>query len=149
MMSTKIKSIEQDYNNINMPPQPIMNQKGNNPILQSRFEETNAALDRAFERISVLESENNRLLDSVSTEKGERNRIQKELDTKTEEYRKIHGERKKIEMEKANIRESLRVNNEQVEEIKRMNIELERRNKAILEENKIICKHFPFDDKYR
>lgn len=77
VLSTKLKNNEHDQSKL---VQEKVNQKQGNQVLFARFEEINAALERAFDRISALETENNRLMESISTEKTEKIRIQKELE---------------------------------------------------------------------
>ena len=136
LLHEKLKTVEGDFRN-SSSKEFISSHEGNNQGLKSRFEETNAALERAFERISVLESENNKLMEAINNEKSDRNKIQKQLDKKNIEYRNIQDERKTIELEKINIRESFRLNNEQIDQIKKEKSDLERNLNQLIEEKKI------------
>lgn len=102
-----------------------------NQILYARFEDTNAALERAFERISSLESENNKLIDWVNSEKEDKCKLQQEIDKISNTQKKMYEDREKVEMERVHARERLRVNNEHVDRIKAEKQELERRVKQI------------------
>jgi hypothetical protein len=61
VLSNKIKNF--DSEKLKSVPNNVTSGSNNNQALYARFEETNAALERAFDRISSLESENNRLID--------------------------------------------------------------------------------------
>ena len=128
MLNNKLKNYELGQN---QQDQQNLQAKQGNKVLFARFEETNAALERAFERISILESENNRLMDCFNTEKLEKMKLQKDRDKLFDDQRKLHEEREKMEMEKVHTKEHLRVNNDHVERIKSEKLELERKVKQV------------------
>lgn len=128
MLNNKLKNYELGQN---QQDQQNLQAKQGNKVLFARFEETNAALERAFERISILESENNRLMDCINTEKLEKMKLQKDRDKLFDDQRKLHEEREKMEMEKVHTKEHLRVNNDHVERIKSEKLELERKVKQV------------------
>ena len=111
----KIKNLEQEHNQKSQQNHKV---KEGGKVLFARFEETNAALERAFERISVLEAENNSLIGSVSNEKAEREKLSIEFDKLSSEYKKINDDHEKFELERTHAKEHLRVNNEHVDRIK-------------------------------
>ena len=135
----KFKNLEQDQTN--KSHQNYKTKEGNK-VLYARFEETNAALDRAFERISTLESENNALVESVACQKGENEKLQNDIEKLTWEHKKLLSNHEKIELERVHTKEHLRVNNEHVDRIKNENKDLERKVKQVtdikLEMSKIL-----------
>lgn len=75
----------------------------NSKQLYDRYEETNASLDRAFERISVLEADNNLLTESLNTEKQMKLDLQKEIDQLIEEGKRLKDINKRMELDKVLI----------------------------------------------
>ena len=107
--------------------------KQGNQVLYSRFEETSAALDRAFERISGLEHENNKLIGSIGNEKLEKSKLQSQLEKVCEEQKRMNDLNEKTEMEKVHAKEHLHVNNDHVDRIKQEKVDLERKVKQVTE----------------
>jgi chromosome segregation ATPase len=130
ILQNKVQTLESCKSD---PQEVTLNPKNGNQVLYARFEETNAALERAFERISALETENNRLVDSINAEKHEKVSIKQNYDKVSDDYRRMHEEREKVEMEKIHTKEHLRVNNEHVERIKQEKQELERKVKQTID----------------
>ncbi|CAI2366259.1 unnamed protein product [Moneuplotes crassus] len=130
LLNKKLKGVETGFQNTqnSFPPEVSTSS------IKQRFEETNAALERAFDRISMLESENNKLLESINSEKSDRTKLQKEYDVKVEEFRKIQDQRRRLEMEQTSIRDNLRSNNDQVDQLRKEKMDIERRLKQITDE---------------
>jgi chromosome segregation ATPase len=137
ILQNKVQTLESCKSD---PQEVTLNPKNGNQVLYARFEETNAALERAFERISALETENNRLVDSINAEKHEKVSIKQNYDKISDDYRRMHEEREKVEMEKIHTKEHLRVNNEHVERIKQEKQELERKVKQTIDMKNEISK---------
>lgn len=155
ILNEKLRKIEKDMNNNHrldtqsettdnyMEKMQNLGNLQQTTVMQERFEETNAALERAFDRISILESENNKLLGSVNTEKQEKLKMEKEFQTKLGEYNRMKEQKQSLDIEKSNIRETLRSNGEMIEQLKADKSEAEMKLRQLTEEKKIFGKFSP------
>ncbi|CAI2375923.1 unnamed protein product [Moneuplotes crassus] len=133
LLTQKLKSMEGDLQNAHN----ILPLQTTATGIKQRFEETNASLERAFERICILESENNELMDSVNSAKSEKAKLQTEFDSRLQVFEKMQEQRRNLELEKSSIRETLRTNKEQMEDIKNEKKDIQRRMDQLAQEKKI------------